>query len=120
MNPFKKYFPIILVLTAILFNLYTLYPELSIKSDLNDNIFHFGLVNRMNIIWESSDCPFSLKCFPNLLDHHVPEWAQGYSLPFYYQHLPHLFVVTTHKLLQPLSSLFMIHYSLFTHFHLFQ
>jgi hypothetical protein len=120
MNYFKKYFPIILILAAVLFNLYTLFPELSIQIDLNDNIFHFGLVNRMNIVWQNSGCPFSLRCLPNLLDHNVPEWAQGYSLPYYYQHLPHLFVVATYKIFNPLFSIFHSPFSIFNHFHLLQ
>jgi hypothetical protein len=120
MNYFKKFFPPILVLTAICFNLYTLFPELSIQIDLNDNIFHYGLVNRMNIVWNESDCPFSLKCLPNLLDHNVPEWAQGYSLPFFYQHLPHLFIVATYRIFKPLFSILHSPFSIYNHFHLLQ
>lgn len=92
--------PIVLLVLAIGFNLFTLSPELNIKSEPNDNAFQYGLVVRMNEVLgqvvQGNLSPL------NLIDHWVPAWASGYPLPFYYQHLPHLFVVVLSHLL-PIS-----------------
>ena len=96
---------LILVLT-IFFNLWLNYPETQILADPNDNIFQFSLVGRTNWIWENYSCPLSLSCLPNLIDHNVPNWAEGYPLPFYYSHLPQIAIVSSyHLLIKPIISL---------------
>ena len=100
-NIYSKLLPYLLLAVPVLFNAITLAPELSIKADPNDNIFHFALTNRMNEVVEEScssivNCPLSIV---RIVDHWVPNWASGYNLPYYYQHLPHLFVVSLYQLL---------------------
>jgi len=114
-----KLLPYLLLVIAILFNLYTLYPELSIKSDLNDNIFQFGLINRMEQVWENKilNSPFSILNYLSLLDHWVPNWAVGYPLPFYYSHLPHLVLVASFRLTK---AIFNFQFSIFNYFHFIQ
>lgn len=102
-----KYIAWLIVAGTILFNLVLYFPETTIKLDPNDNIFQFALVQRTSEVWDKSSCPLSLSCIPNLIDHWVPNWAEGYPLPYYYSHLPQIAVVTTYKLIfQPLSILF--------------
>ena len=48
-----------------------------------------------------------------LSDHWVPNWAEGYNLPYYYSHVPQIIIVATWRLF----SLFSSQYSLFTHYH---
>ena len=103
-----KLIPFLLILIAVTFNLWTLVPELSIQSDLNDNIFQLGLINRMNQVWEKGN-------LSDLIDHWVPNWADGYPLPFYYSHLPHLVTVASYKILNSFLPL-----QLFNYFHLLQ
>lgn len=103
----KNYFlSLFLVLVAVVFNIYTLYPELSAKTDPNDNVFQFALVRRMNEVWESlganRQSPISL------VDHWVPDWASGYPLPRYYQHLPQLAIVSIYHLLLRKISLYSV------------
>lgn len=93
------FLPYFLLGVALIFNFYSLYPELSVKADPNDNVFQFALVQRMNEIWEKGG---------SLLDHWVPTWASGYPLPYYYQHLPHLFIVFIYHFLFKTISLYNI------------
>ncbi|MGB9911619.1 MAG: YfhO family protein [Microgenomates group bacterium] len=93
----RKKIWIFFLLAAIIFNFLTLWPELTTRLDPNDNIFQFGLVQRMAQIW---DLVFTGKISPlSLIDHWVPAWVLGYPLPYYYQHLPHLIIVIFYKLL---------------------
>ncbi len=95
-----KFLPYILLAFAIGFNFFTLLPELSVKSDPNDNVFQFSLTQRMDEALGNKESP---------LDHWVGTWASGYPLPFYYQHLPHLFIATIYRLFLktiPLYSVF--------------
>jgi len=103
--------PYFLLVAAIIFNLWSLYPETTIRSDPNDNIFQFGLVDRMEQVWEQVFK--GQTSFLSLTDHWVPNWAEGYPLPFYYSHLPHLALVATYRLVQ-------FWLSLFGYFHLWQ
>jgi len=107
-----KFLPYLLVLFAIAFNFYTLFPELSTRADPNDNIFQYSLVVRMNDIWENKvfnpNFKFSILNFKFLIDHWVPYWASGYPLPYYYQHLPHLFIVSVYHLLFETISLYSV------------
>jgi len=102
----RKIFSLLIIALAIGFNLYLYFPETKILGDPNDNIFQYSLVYRTNWVWENYGCPFSLSCLPNLIDHNVTYWAEGYALPFYYSHLPQIAVVASYKLLiYPLSNL---------------
>lgn len=96
--------PLLFLLLAVAFNFYTLLPEVFAKADPNDNIFQFALVRRMNEVWESiatgRQSPIAL------LDHWVPDWASGYPLPNYYQHLPQLAIVSIYHLLLEKISLY--------------
>lgn len=109
---------LILSLT-IVFNLRLNFPETKILADPNDNIFQYSLVYRTNWVWENYGCPWSLNCLPNLMDHVVTAWAEGYSLPFYYTHLPQITIVSSyHLLIQPFASLFHVNYSLYQYYNL--
>lgn len=94
---FNSLLGLFLVAAAVVFNFVSLFPELTTRLDPNDNIFQFGLTQRMAQIW---DLAFSGEVsFFSLIDHWVPNWALGYPLPYYYQHLPHLLIVILYKLL---------------------
>jgi hypothetical protein len=109
-----KYIEIILSVGILLWsiqynlNLYKLEP--TAKTDPNDNTFQFALVDRANTVWDFAkrQCPpgiFGLPCFAGyMVDHWVPNWAQGYNLPFYYSHAPQIAIVGTFRLLSPLLS----------------
>src|SRR3989338_9683217 len=102
----KKIIATIILLGTIVFNLYIYRSENTILADPNDNIFQYSLIYRTNWVWENYGCPLSISCLPNLIDHNVTYWAEGYSLPFYYSHLPQIAVVASYKLLiYPLSNL---------------
>ena len=102
----RKILSLLIVAFAVILNLYLYFPETKILADPNDNIFQYSLVYRTNWVWENYGCPFSLSCLPNLIDHNVTYWAEGYALPFYYSHLPQIAIVASHKLLiYPLTSL---------------
>lgn len=102
----KRIAYIILILT-IGFNLYLNFPETKVLADPNDNIFQYSLVARTNWVWENYGCPLSPSCLPNLIDHNVPAWAEGYPLPFYYSHVPQIAIVSSYNLLvHPISSIF--------------
>lgn len=111
---------IILVVT-IIFHLWLNFPETKILADPNDNIFQYELVARSDWIWEKYECPFSLQCLPNLTDHNVPAWAEGYPLPFYYSHIPQLTMVSTyHMLVKPIVSIFYPAFSLYEYYNWFK
>ena len=83
--------PILLVAAACLFNLVAYQSELSIAApDSNDDVFHFGLIQRMNAAWDAGGNP---------LDTWIGYWGQGFPVLRYYQHLPHLAVVLVYRLL---------------------
>jgi len=80
-----------LVLVPTIFNAIALWPELSLSvPSLNDDAFHYLLVQRASEALASGENPF---------DHWVPELDLGFPQFFYYQHLPHLAVVLLHRLL---------------------
>ncbi|KKS97773.1 MAG: hypothetical protein UV73_C0005G0050 [Candidatus Gottesmanbacteria bacterium GW2011_GWA2_43_14] len=113
----KKILSFAIVALAVILNLYLYFPETQILGDPNDNIFQYSLVNRTNWVWENYGCPISLACLPNLVDHNVTYWAEGYALPFYYSHLPQIVIVASHKLLiYPLTSLIGQAVSLFEYY----
>src|SRR3989344_3921441 len=110
----RRIIAFLIVTTAVVLNLWLYRAETQIIADPNDNVFQYSLVHRTNWIWENYGCPVSLECLPNLVDHNVTYWAEGYSLPFYYSHLPQIAIVASYKLvISPLNSLFGSSYSLF-------
>lgn len=99
----------VLLFFAIGFNLWLYRLEPTAKIDPNDNTFQYALVERTNQIWDYNKLA--------LFDHWVPNWAEGYNLPYYYSHIPQIIIVATHRLLSfargPLASL-----ELFQYYHL--
>ena len=74
-----------LLLAVLAVNAAGLWPELSIsRADLNDNVFHFTLVERMVQAVEHGENP---------LDCWSPEWSLGYPVLRTYQPLAHALVV---------------------------
>lgn len=96
---------IILLVFSVWYNLKLYRLEPTAKTDPNDNSFQFGLVDRANTVWTFADrtCPgglFKLPCVTSyLIDHWVPNWAQGYNLPFYYSHVPQIVIVGSWRML---------------------
>jgi len=83
--------PILLVAAACLFNLVAYLAELSHAApDVNDDVYHFGLIQQMNAAWDAGGHP---------LDTWIGYWGQGFPVLRYYQHLPHLGVVLVYRLL---------------------
>ena len=112
-----KYISYLILTFAIFFNLILYFPETQITLDPNDNIFQFALVRRTNDVWNQSHCPLSLNCLPNLVDHWVPNWAEGYPLHYYYSHLPQIAIVASYNLLiHPLISLISYPLSLYEYY----
>ena len=73
-----------LLLTVLLVNAVGLWPELSIsRVDLNDNVLHFTLVERIVQAVQRGENP---------LDCWSPEWSLGYPVLRTYQPLSHLLV----------------------------
>jgi hypothetical protein len=77
------------VLASMLFTAVTLLPELRPVPSLNDDAFHFLLVQ------EASD---ALRRGENITDFWSPVLELGFPQFLYYQHLPHLFVVLLDRL----------------------
>lgn len=118
---------LILVLFAIGFNLWVYRLEPTALADPNDNTFQFALVERTNQIWDFANKKCAgffvsrITCHVSLLvDHWVPNWAEGYNLPYYYSHIPQIIIVASFRFL----SLFTSHLpaqaglSLFTYYHI--
>lgn len=118
MKHLEKTIGIILLLFAIGFNLWIYRLEPTAKSDPNDNTFQFALVDRTNQIWDFANkkCSDQFGAWNLLLgafckvsylaDHWVPNWAQGYNLPYYYSHIPQILIVTSYRLIRgPLALL---------------
>jgi len=117
-NNLERVIGLLIVLFAVGFNLWIYRLEPSAKVDPNDNTFQYALVDRTNQIWDFAQqkCsgvakPFCMLTY--LTDHWVPNWAQGYNLPYYYSHVPQVLIVASWRLF----SLFSIHCSLFTYYH---
>jgi uncharacterized membrane protein len=89
MNPSReKLLAVALLLAALVVNAVGLWPEISIsRVDLNDNVFHFTLVERMAQAVEHGENP---------LDFWSPEWSLGYPVLRTYQPLSHALVVLTY------------------------
>lgn len=102
MKHFEKYIGIFLVIFAIGVNLWIYRSELTAKLDPNDNTFQYALVHRTNEMW---DYAVQTKNPSLLFDHWVPNWAQGYNLPYYYSHIPQIAIVASWRMLH-IGSLF--------------
>ncbi len=105
---------------AIGFNLWIYRLEPTSVVDPNDNPFQYALVERTNQIWDyaTETCGINLLCFTGyLLDHWVPNWAQGYNLPHYYSHLPQIAIVASYRMLSAISSQLTV-ISLFSYYHI--
>src|SRR3989344_2512661 len=106
MNKIEKIIGIAMLVFAIGFNLWIYRLEPTAKVDPNDNTFQYALVDRTNQIWNFAN----KKCSSNyltfgfchlsfLVDHWVPNWAEGYNLPYYYSHIPQIIIVSLWRLL---------------------
>src|ERR1051326_5317741 len=73
---------------VVVVNAAALWPELSIsRFDLNDNVFHFGLVERIVQAIEHGRSP---------LEQWSPEWSLGYPVLRTYQPLAHILVAAVY------------------------
>ncbi len=122
MKHIEKYLGIALLIFALGFNFWTYRSEPSARLDPNDNTFQFALVDRTNQIWDyaNTHCksifPTNLFCKISLLtDHWVPNWAEGYNLPYYYSHIPQIAIVASYRLFQ---TIFQTQLLLFSFYHL--
>lgn len=117
-----------MLLFAIGFNLRLYRLEPTALIDPNDNTFQFALVDRTNQVWDfaTRQCSKNYLTFgfchlSFLIDHWVPNWAEGYNLPYYYSHIPQIAIVGSHRLFSFLSqfqiSNFKFQISLFQYYH---
>jgi len=85
MNPSReKLLAVAILLTVLAVNAVGLWPETSIsRIDLNDNVFHYALVERVVQAVEHGENP---------LDCWSPEWSLGYPVLRTYQPLAHALV----------------------------
>ncbi len=101
-----------LLLLSISFTLWFYRAEPTTTIDPNDNSFQYALVDRTNQMWDyaSRTCQknlFNVFCSLSILTNHwVPNWAEGYNLPYYYSHIPQIFIVGSYRLIAPPVSLF--------------
>lgn len=109
---------IVMLIGAVVFNLWTYRMETGAAIDPNDNTFQFALVDRTNQILDFAQqkCtgifrPFCTLSF--MADHWVPNWAEGYNLPHYYSHIPQILIVAGWRLFTVAFS----SVSLFTYYH---
>src|SRR4030042_4472649 len=105
-------------------NLYQLEPTAT--TDPNDNNFQYGLVDRADKIWNyaSRECrkQFILvrpMCHLSVMtDHWVPNWAQGYNLPFYYSHVPQIVIIGSYRFFHSIMGIFGYSFmGLFSYYH---
>lgn len=119
MKTLEKWSAIILLIGSIGFNLWIYRTEPTVKIDPNDNAFQYALVDRTNTIWDYANrmCPAnitSVTCHLSLLtDHWVPNWEEGYNLPYYYSHIPQILIVGSYRLLPHMAQTT----SLFVYYH---
>ena len=95
-----------MLIFAIGFNLWLYRLEPTATIDPNDNAFQYALVDRTNQIWDfaSKKCSINVLCFTSyLVDHWVPNWAEGYNLPFYYSHVPQIIIVASWRFFNQIS-----------------
>lgn len=108
-----------MLIAGIVFNLWLYRLEPTAPIDPNDNTFQFALVDRTNQILDFAQqtCsgitkPFCVTFY--LADHWVPNWAEGYNLPYYYSHIPQIAVVASWRLFH----LFVPTVTLFSYYHI--
>lgn len=119
MKKLTAVFGYLILVVTIGFHLVLNFPETKIMADPNDNIFQYSLMYRTDWVWQNYHCPFSLECLPNLTDHNVTAWAEGYPLPFYYSHLPQIATISSyHLLVEPLTKIFGQNYTLYQYYNL--
>jgi uncharacterized membrane protein len=89
MKPTRESLLAVTLLAAVLaVNAAGLWPELSVsRVDLNDNVFHFTLIERMVQAVERGESP---------LDGWSPEWSLGYPVLRTYQPLAHILVTSVY------------------------
>jgi len=101
----RKWIAIALLCIATGFSLWLYRNEPTTTIDPNDNAFQYALIDRTNTIWDYARtvCPktiiYPLCHLSYLLDHWVPNWAEGYNLPYYYSHIPQMTIVGSYRLL---------------------
>ncbi len=125
MKRIETYIGIVLLLFAIGFNLWIYRVEPTANVDPNDNTFQFALVDRTNQIWDfaqkkCASSPWIVKpcILTYLVDHWVPNWAEGYNLPYYYSHVPQILIVTSWRFFDSIIRLFGYSFiSLFSYYH---
>ncbi len=106
----EKVIAIGMLVFAIGFNFWLYHLEPTATVDPNDNSFQYALVDRTNQVWDfankkcSGNLAFSICHLAFLIDHWVPNWAEGYNLPFYYSHAPQIVIVGSYRLLGSLSN----------------
>lgn len=107
--PAELILAVIMLLFAVGFNLWLYRLEPTAKVDPNDNLFQYALVYRTNQMWDfaGKTCSYNPICFfAYLADHWVPNWNEGYNLPFYYSHIPQIVIVGSWRLVSGAISLF--------------
>lgn len=116
----QRLLSLIILAAAVGFNLWVYRLEPTALTDPNDNTFQYALVERTNEMWDAAEtlCPTDIRLpfcrLTYLVDHWVPNWAEGYNLPYYYSHIPQITVVATHRLLTSIG----VHLSLFAYYHI--
>lgn len=103
----KKYLPYVLLVTLVLFNFYLYQSEFKVLIDPNDNTFHYSLIDEAKSTWGHV---FEGKLSPMyLLDSWNELWAEGFSLSYYYSHLPEIVISLLSILISmPIMQLFVI------------
>jgi hypothetical protein len=83
--------PLALVLASCAASAVAYRSELLVRApEVNDAVFHLGLMQRMSDVWDAGGNP---------LDPWIPYWGLGFPVLRYYQHLPHVTVVAAYHLL---------------------
>jgi hypothetical protein len=108
---------------AVWFNLNLYHLEPTATTDPNDNNFQFALVDRANTVWDFAHDTCSKEFFlaypichlSYMSDHWVPNWAQGYNVPYYYSHTPQIAIVASYRFLNFIHAINGM--SLFTFYH---
>jgi len=116
MKTTQKWIAIFMLLLSTGFALWLYRNEPTSQIDPNDNAFQYALIDRTNTIWEyaTTTCHGNVLCHISyLIDHWVPNWAEGYNLPNYYSHIPQILIVGSYRLLSSIAqnSIFHIPYS---------
>lgn len=127
MKHIHTYIGLLILACAIGFTLWIYRLEPSALLDPNDNTFQYALVERTNKVWDFAvkECAkhidrtnlftprsliaaaaFGFCHMSFLVDHWVPNWAEGYNLPYYYSHIPQIAIVGSYRFLHSILQLF--------------